>query len=257
MSKIILIIGKSGVGKDTLQKNLVYEMKNKKMDVKEIPLYTTRKKRPGEIDGKEYTFCSKIDFNKLKSNGIIAESRDYSFINDKGMNTRVHYGSADISDYKHDYYITNGNISMLNNYVEMFLHERNHNIQYKNIIDDPRSTVYKIDSEMLNTNELIVIYPYISEEERIRRIFGRESMKKTPNYKEIYRRQYEDYSAHNMDYLIHDSNSKLLIPSNEYLYRVQFNRYSNITYLYMDNSHTINETNLNIIPLIIKELMKN
>ena len=57
--KIIYIIGKSSVGKDT-----IYQILKKKMNLKTYVMYTTRPIRTGERNGKIYKW------NRLKSNGI-------------------------------------------------------------------------------------------------------------------------------------------------------------------------------------------
>lgn len=49
---INFICGRSGSGKDTIAKELL----EKYHDLQPIVTYTTRPMRPGEIDGKEYSF---------------------------------------------------------------------------------------------------------------------------------------------------------------------------------------------------------
>lgn len=55
MIKIIALIGESGSGKDTLMKEFLMLHK----DCNEIISCTTRPRREGEIDGKNYNFLSK------------------------------------------------------------------------------------------------------------------------------------------------------------------------------------------------------
>lgn len=65
---IIVVSGFSGVGKGTLMKQLVHDYDNYALSVS----MTTREPRPGEIDGKEYFFVSKDDFEKkIAENGLV------------------------------------------------------------------------------------------------------------------------------------------------------------------------------------------
>ena len=58
--KIVYLIGKSSVGKDT-----IYKILKEKIDVKPYVLYTTRPIRTGEKDGIDYNFLSneKMEYN--------------------------------------------------------------------------------------------------------------------------------------------------------------------------------------------------
>ena len=77
MGKIIVIIGKSSSGKDTIYN----EIKNdKELALKTIVPYTTRPIRDGETEGIEYHFVSKNDFNSLKEQGKVIEYRVYNTV---------------------------------------------------------------------------------------------------------------------------------------------------------------------------------
>ncbi len=67
--KLFLLIGPSGVGKGTIIKNLKKQHKNWVFPVS----VTTRKKRPGEKEGKTYYFYSKEKFEKQKKEGAFLE----------------------------------------------------------------------------------------------------------------------------------------------------------------------------------------
>ena len=71
---IFYIIGKSASGKDTLYKKLLSE----NLGLLTFPIYTTRPKRDGEKDGKEYYFVSEkyLEDNKDK----IIEKRVYNTV---------------------------------------------------------------------------------------------------------------------------------------------------------------------------------
>lgn len=60
MKKLILVIGRSGSGKDTL----VRAAQNK-FGVPSIPSYTDRPKRACETDGIEHTFLTTQQFDQL------------------------------------------------------------------------------------------------------------------------------------------------------------------------------------------------
>lgn len=81
MKNIITISGKSGSGKTTLAEELVSTCK-----YKETVSFTTREKRPGEIDGKHYNFITKEDFDKKMRQGSILE---YTNINGNFYGTDV------------------------------------------------------------------------------------------------------------------------------------------------------------------------
>jgi len=66
MKKIIVISGRSGVGKDTVIRNLE--------DFKKWPSLTTRPKRKNEIDGVDYHFIDEKTFNKARHNGELLDS---------------------------------------------------------------------------------------------------------------------------------------------------------------------------------------
>ncbi len=66
---LIVISGPSGVGKGTVRKAL-FEMKNHKLTYSVS--MTTRPKRPGEVDGVDYYFTTKEDFeDRIKNNKFL------------------------------------------------------------------------------------------------------------------------------------------------------------------------------------------
>ncbi len=60
-SLLIVISGPSGVGKDTILRRLFELAPNLKYSVS----YTTRPPRPGEVDGRSYTFVTEEEFKRL------------------------------------------------------------------------------------------------------------------------------------------------------------------------------------------------
>ena len=68
--KCIIFSAPSGSGKTTLVKHLLNQ---KELNLSFSISATTRQKREGEIDGKDYFFKSKLEFKKLINNGDLLE----------------------------------------------------------------------------------------------------------------------------------------------------------------------------------------
>jgi guanylate kinase len=72
--RLIVLTGPSGVGKGTLLKSLLQRHP-------EIPLstsMTTRKPRPGEVDGKNYYFVGRPDFERRVAQGELLEWAEFA-----------------------------------------------------------------------------------------------------------------------------------------------------------------------------------
>lgn len=74
-NKPLLILGPSGVGKDTII-NMLLE-KYPEIFYK-LPSYTTREKRKGEIDGKDYFFITKEEFKVMKDENKLMGIQEYN-----------------------------------------------------------------------------------------------------------------------------------------------------------------------------------
>lgn len=70
---LIVISGPSGVGKDTVIKRLLELDPNLRYSVS----YTTRSPRPGEVDGVNYHFVSRAEFERLIREGAFLEHATY------------------------------------------------------------------------------------------------------------------------------------------------------------------------------------
>jgi guanylate kinase len=70
---LIVISGPSGVGKDTLIKRLLELDPNLRYSIS----YTTRRPRPGEVDGVNYLFVSRDEFERLIKEGAFLEYATY------------------------------------------------------------------------------------------------------------------------------------------------------------------------------------
>ena len=93
---IVVLVGKSATGKDTILNNLVHGHGFERY----VPC-TTRPIRPGETNGKEYHFLSEDEFtDKVESNGFI-ESRSYhTLVN--GVPATWYYGTPVLSQEEID-----------------------------------------------------------------------------------------------------------------------------------------------------------
>lgn len=71
---MIVIVGESGAGKTTLQKELtdIFDTRFTK-----LVTYTTRPPRDMEVDGVDYHFVTEDEFEKLKSSGQFLETATY------------------------------------------------------------------------------------------------------------------------------------------------------------------------------------
>lgn len=72
MQKIFLIVGPSGSGKSTLVSKL------KGAGMVEAVSVTTRRMRPGEVDGEHYYFVDRPRFEELRAAGELIESVEYN-----------------------------------------------------------------------------------------------------------------------------------------------------------------------------------
>ena len=74
MGKIFVLMGKSASGKDAVYRNL---LQDPQLDLKKVVLYTTRPKRQGEMEGRQYFFISDAAYEEMRKGGRIIEERSY------------------------------------------------------------------------------------------------------------------------------------------------------------------------------------
>lgn len=74
--KILLLIGKSAVGKDTILKEIL-KQNSDKLPLKKAVSVTTRPKRLGEIDGEDYYFITEKEFLDDRNNNEFIEETHY------------------------------------------------------------------------------------------------------------------------------------------------------------------------------------
>ena len=69
-ARLFVLTAPSGAGKTTLVKAMVERNPDLKLSIS----YTTREKRPNEVEGEDYCFVSEADFKDLKTDGELLES---------------------------------------------------------------------------------------------------------------------------------------------------------------------------------------
>lgn len=74
MGKLIVISGASGVGKGTVMRAMMEKRKDLFFSVSA----TTRPPRPGEVDGKDYYFVTRQDFEELIRRGEMLEYDEHA-----------------------------------------------------------------------------------------------------------------------------------------------------------------------------------
>ena len=161
MGKIYMLMGKSASGKDHIYKKL---LEDRSLGLKPLTLYTTRPKRAGEKNGREYYFASEEQYEAFRKEGKIIEERVYPTVHGDW-----YYFTADDGQInKDDDYLT---IGTLQSFIKM----------KKYFGDDEVKPLY-IESDA-----------YL----RLQRSIGREKKQKAPEYKEVCRRflaDEEDFS---------------------------------------------------------------
>jgi len=72
--RLIVLTGPSGVGKGTLLRSLLQQHPELHLSVSA----TTRQPRPGEVDGKQYYFVSRQEFEQMVAAGELLEWAEYA-----------------------------------------------------------------------------------------------------------------------------------------------------------------------------------
>ena len=88
---MILLVGKTAVGKDTIQNELI------KLGYNTVVSYTTRPPRKNEVNGISYHFITKEEFLQKEKEGYFAETTSYNVATGETW----YYGSA-IQDLSND-----------------------------------------------------------------------------------------------------------------------------------------------------------
>ena len=94
----VILSGVSGSGKDTIKKELMKRMDN----VESLPSYTSRPKRPDDVEGKTYCFVSKEEFERMIHDGELYEydvhHNNYYGTSRKFLNEKMESGKIIVKD---------------------------------------------------------------------------------------------------------------------------------------------------------------
>ena len=159
--KILVLVGCSASGKDTVMNRLV-----KEFDVKPVISYTTRPIRDCEQDGREYHFVTEEEFERMKNNDKFIETRVY-----KTVKGNWYYGLP-----------KNGiNITDDNNYITI--------LDFDGLLELEKwlRSIGQID-------KLTSIYVDVTEQNRLIRSLNREQNMTKKQVEEVIRRYYNDES---------------------------------------------------------------
>lgn len=167
MGNIFYVMGKSSSGKDTIYNML---LNDKELGLKNIVGYTTRPKREGEENGREYIFVDENELDELKKQEKVIESRVYNTIYGKWYYFTVNDEQVNLKQYN---YILIGTLE-----------------SYEKVRD-----FYGTDES--GKRIVVPIYINVEDGERLLRAIEREKGQNTPKYAEMCRRflaDSEDFS---------------------------------------------------------------
>lgn len=161
-AKIFCLMGKSGCGKDSVFREL---LKDTGLALKPAVGFTTRPKRLGEENGRDYYFFTEQEFARLQKQGKVIESRVYETARGKWR-----YGTVD-----NRFFYEGGGILAITT-LESF-------VSFK---------------EYFGENNVVPLYLHVDDGVRLQRALNRERKQKNPDYTELCRRflaDNEDFSA--------------------------------------------------------------
>lgn len=161
--KIYFLVGQSSTGKDTIKSKLLSIMPS----LKDYVYCTTRSMRDGEINGREYLFKSRKDYENDIKSGEVIESRVYNF---NGNTPVVYYSLA--KEIDEELYIVTGTPDMCHSYIEYY------------------------GSDIVKP-----IFIVVSDRERLMRAIKREDTNKG-NYKEVARRFYDEFNEYTKENIL-------------------------------------------------------
>lgn len=162
MGYLYVLMGKSGVGKDSICKRL---LACEEIDLYGITLYTTRPMRQREVNGREYNFVDIAELERFRAAGRLVEERCFNTVAGLWYYFTVNDGSIDLDEKS---YITINTLDGFNR-IKAYYGE----------------------------GKVIPIYIEISDIERIRRAVRREEKEAVPKVAEVCRRflaDNEDFS---------------------------------------------------------------
>lgn len=139
---LFCVLGNSGVGKDTVIEEVIFRAKKEMgLEVKKLPMYTTRPPRPAELADPSmyYNFVTEDEFREISSDFEFMEYRSYTAL--RGLESVLwHYGTR-TEDVKKaltskDFYIVTCTPSMFTSYYN--------NIRYSNSLHKYTEKLYPI-----------------------------------------------------------------------------------------------------------------
>lgn len=167
MGKIFVVMGKTSSGKDTVYKRVLDSLTVSAGNTapKTVVIYTTRPMRPGETNGVEYFFATEEELQKLREEGKVIEERCFHTVHGPWYYFTVNDGQIDLE--KNSY--------LMINTLAGFESIRNY---YRKEEEPPAEKDEKV----------IPVYIEADPKDRLLRYINRESLQKSPNYKEVCRR---------------------------------------------------------------------
>lgn len=157
MGKIFYVMGKSSVGKDTVYRELMRKIPTLK---RMIP-FTTRPKRDGEMEGREYHFLSEEALEAYRVQGKLIEKRVYRTVMGLWIYATIDDGTIDLKE-KQCYL----GIGTLESYLKL--------------------------SAYFGKEMMYPLYIEVEDGERLRRALRREEKQNPPRYDEMCRRYLAD-----------------------------------------------------------------
>lgn len=94
MGKIFYLMGKSASGKDSIYNSLI---EDETLELNGVVMYSTRPRREGEIDGKDYFFVTPEKIEEFRKDGKVIESRTYDTVYGPWTYATIDDGQIDLS----------------------------------------------------------------------------------------------------------------------------------------------------------------
>lgn len=152
-----MIMGKSASGKDHVYRNVAKDMKDR---IRPFVIYTTRPRRSGEEDGREYHFTDEAALKRFRDAGRVIEERVYNTVHGDW-----YYFTADDgrTDTENENYLIIGTLE-----------------------------AYKAMKRYYGEEKICPVYIEVSDTARMRRAVEREALQERPAFSEVCRRYLAD-----------------------------------------------------------------
>ena len=157
MGKTYCVMGKSSSGKDSIYSRIMQQGEPALLRI--VP-YTTRPRREGETDGREYVFTDEAHVQQLESAGKVIELRAYHTVYGIWKYFTVDDGRIDLSAHSYLYIVTLEGYRKIQRYF--------------------------------GSSQVVPIYIEVEDGERLSRALNRERMQESPKYEELCRRFLSD-----------------------------------------------------------------